>query len=551
MTVTGGVRERGEPSPADGVAASRAGGAFPFDDLAERAMRVAWLWPALLTFLFGCYELTRSELWRDELSSWSFATRPVSQLINIVHHTDATQLGYYLLLHFWIVVFGDSVVAMRLLSVLAMAGAAACVTLVGRRLADARAGLLAGLIFALVPSVSRFAQEARFYALQVLVAMLATLLLLRALDRPTPRRWVAYCVSLVLVGYVDLVALCLLAGHAGMVAMWWWRERGPGGRSGLVGRGDPGGRSGLVGRGNTATSRRQLIWFAAAAVIACAACLPIALVGLGQAGVQLEWLFRPGLSLNTFGFFGRNLFYSTAAAAALIIVAVFAWAVAWRPAAAATSIAVLPVAMVWVISQGAHSYFFPRYLLFTVAAWALLAGIAFGKLDVRLAAAVVLIFYVLGAGDQGVIREPGAHTWAEYPVNQNTDYWDFAGAARVVAQRAHPGDGIVYPGSPIRWMMIDYGVWYYLEHDLPGGRMPREVFVARTAAAAGTLYPIDCANPAVCLGRTSRVWMVNYGYLKRPYQDIPADQAAVLRAHYRVNLVRHMPSLTVFLLVRT
>jgi mannosyltransferase len=543
MTVPSGVQNRGESAPVGAIAANR-GTAFPFDDLAVRAMRVAWLWPALLTLLLGGYELTRPELWRDELSSWSFATRPVSRLIGIVHHTDATQLGYYLMLHYWIAAFGDSVVAMRMLSVLAMAGAAACVTLAGRRLVDARAGLLAGLIFALVPSVSRFAQEARFYALQVLVAMLATLLLLRALERPALRRWAGYGVCLALVGYVDLVALCLIAGHIVMAALWWWAERDPAGRPGLVGR------ENLVGRGNTAPGRALLFGFAPAVAGACAACLPIALVGLGQAGTQLEWLFRPGLSLSTFAFFGRNLFYSTAVAAALVIVAVFAWAVAWRPAAYASSIAVLPVVTVWLISQGEHSYFFPRYLLFTVAAWALLAGLALSRLDVRMAAAAVLVFFILGAGDQGVIREPGAHTWAEYPVNSNTDYWDFADAARVIAERADPGDGIAYPGSPIRWEMIDYGVRYYLLHDLPAGRMPREVFVAQTATAAGTLYPADCTHPAVCLGQTPRVWIVNAGYLKRPYLYVPADQAALLKARYHVAFIRHMPSLTVFLLVR-
>jgi mannosyltransferase len=521
MTVPSGVRDRGEPSPADATAVNR-GAAFPFGDLAARAMRVAWLWPALLTFLFGCYGLTRPELWRDELSSWSFATRPFSQLVGIVHHTDATQLGYYLLLHFWIAAFGDSVVAMRMLSVLAMAGAAACVTLIGRRLVDERAGLLAGLIFALVPSVSRFAQETRFYALQVLAAMLATLLLLRALDRPAVRRWIGYGAGLALLGYVDLVALCLIAGHLAIAALWWWRERDA-----------------------------RLAGFLPAVMAACAACLPIALVGLGQAGAQLEWLFRPGLSLNTFAFFGRNLFYSTAAAAALIIVAVFAWAVAWRPAAVASSIAILPVMALWLVSQGTHSYFFPRYLLFTVAAWALLAGLALSKLDGRITAAAVLVFFILGAGDQAVVREAGAHTWARYPLNSSTAYWDFAGAGRVIAKRERPGDGIAYPGSPIRWEMIDYGVRYYLLHDLPARRMPREVFVARTAAEAGTLYAIDCADPAACLGRTPRVWIVNAGYLKRPYQYVPSGEAAALSAGYRVTLIRHIPSLTVFLLTRT
>jgi mannosyltransferase len=87
---------------------------------------VPWVAPALLTVALGCYQIGRPELWRDELSSWSFAARPVSDLIATARNTGATQLAYYLLLHFWITAFGSSADAMRSLSVLAMAGAAAC-----------------------------------------------------------------------------------------------------------------------------------------------------------------------------------------------------------------------------------------------------------------------------------------------------------------------------------------------------------------------------------------------------------------------------------------
>jgi len=193
--------------------------------LAGSAGRVAWCWPALLTLALGWYQVGRPELWRDELASWSFATRPLSSLIATTPHTGATQLVYYVLLHVWIMAFGDSVDAMRCLSVLAMAGAASAVTLVGRRLAGIRAGLISGLVFALVPSVSRFAQEVRFYALEVLVATVATLLLLRALDRPSARRWLAYAACLALLGYVDLVALSVVAGHAGGAALHRYRDR--------------------------------------------------------------------------------------------------------------------------------------------------------------------------------------------------------------------------------------------------------------------------------------------------------------------------------------
>jgi mannosyltransferase len=521
MTMTEGVRDRADVRPAETSVGAGLNGAFPFGELASRAMGVVWLWPVLLTFVVGCYQVTRPELWRDELSSWSFASRPVPELVRIVHHSDATQLGYYLLLHFWISAFGDSVLAMRMLSVLAMSGAAACVTLVGRRLAGQRAGLLAGLVFALVPSVSRFAQEVRFYALEVLIAMLATLLLLRALEEPRPRRWAAYAASMAVLGYADLVALCLIAGHGAEVAMRWWRSR----------------------------DVRQLR-FVPAVAVACAACLPVALVGLGQAGRQLEWLARPGLSLSAFSFFGRDLFYSTSAAAALIIVGVLAWAVAWRAAAFATAIAVLPVAVVWLASQGQYSYFFPRYLLLTVGAWALLAGIALSRLDLRVTAAAVLVFGILGAGDQQAIRTLGAHNWAGYPANPNTRYWDYERAAQVIASHARPGDGVVYPGNPYRWEMIDYGVRYYLSRDLPAGRQPREVFAARTAAAAGTLYPVLCAHPASCLGHTTRMWVVGSGHLKNPFKEIPADEAAALRPYFHLTLATRLPGMTVFLLVR-
>jgi hypothetical protein len=155
--------------------------------LAGKAMRVLWLWPALLMLAVGCYQLTVPDLWRDELSSWSFASRPVPELMAVVRRSDASQLAYYLLLHYWMAAFGYSVLAMRMLSVLAMTAAAACVTLAARKLAGSgaaagRAGLLAGLAFVLIPSVSRFAQEARFYAFEVFAAMLATWLLLRALQ---------------------------------------------------------------------------------------------------------------------------------------------------------------------------------------------------------------------------------------------------------------------------------------------------------------------------------------------------------------------------------
>jgi mannosyltransferase len=519
LTVTKDAPERGSDPRGDGAWAAGA----PFGALAGRAMRVPWLWPTLLTAILGWYQLGRPELWRDELASWSFATRPLPDLITTARHADANHLAYYLLLHYWIAAFGDSPDAMRALSVLAMAGAAACVTLAGRRLASPRAGLLAGLVFALVPSVSRFAQEIRSYALEVLIGTLATLLLLRAADKPGVRRWAAYGACLAVLGYLDPVALAVVTGHAAVVAMRWWRDRD-----------------------------NRLFWFASAALAGLAAWLPLAVYSWGEEGGQVGWIVRPGLDLPAFSFFARNLFYSTSVAAAVILLAILAWVVDRRAAAFATALAVVPVAAVWLVSQGPHSFFFPRYLLVTVGAWAMLAGIGLARVDVRAAAAVVLVVAVFGAGDQQVIRSPGAHNWAYYPVGEGVTYPDYAGAAAIIARQVRTGDGIVYPAGEPGWLLIGLGVQYYLEQDLRHGALvPDQLFLAGAAVQLQHLYPVYCQQPAACLGDAPRVWVVVSGDTRSPYDDVTPAQAALLRSNYRLSFRQKVPSLTVFLLVRT
>jgi mannosyltransferase len=523
MTVTGDVAEHASAARRDTSRDGARAAGPPFRSMSDWAMRVPWLWPALLTAILGWYQLGRPELWRDELASWTLAARPVPDLVATARRVDVNHLAYYLLLHYWIAAFGDSAAAMRSLSVLAMAGAAACVTLAGRRLAGTRAGLLAGLVFALVPSVSRFAQEMRSYALEVLVATLATLMLLRALDHPAVRRWAAYGACLAVLGYLDPVALAVVTGHAAVVAMRWWQDRD-----------------------------NRLFWFVPAALAGLAAWLPLAVVSWHEESGQVGWIARPGLNLTVFSFFVRNLFYSTSVAAAFILLAILAWVVDRRPAAVATALAVVPVVAVWLVSQGAHSFFFPRYLLTTVAAWAMLAGIGLARVDGRAAAAVVLTLALFGAGDQQVIRSAGAHSWAFYPVNSGTTYPDFAGAAAIIAPAARAGDGVVYPVGPQGWQMINLGVQYYLERDLGRGALPQQLFLAGAAVQLQHLYPQFCTDPAACLGNDPRVWVVVSGDTSDLYADVPPAQAAVMRAHYRPGHRYRMSggSMTVFLLVK-
>jgi mannosyltransferase len=127
--------------------------------------------------------------------------------MKLLGNVDAVVAPYYLVLRLWIDCFGDSETSLRLPSALAMAATAALVAVLGRRLFDTGVGLTAGLIFAGLPSVTRYGQEARPYAFAVGFATLATLLLLRAMERPTWRRWIWYGGGLILAGLVHIVTL--------------------------------------------------------------------------------------------------------------------------------------------------------------------------------------------------------------------------------------------------------------------------------------------------------------------------------------------------------
>ena len=94
---------------------------------------------------------------------------------------DAVHGLYYLLMHGWMAV-GTSPAVMRIPSVIAMVVAVALTVIIGRRLTGSGwAGLFAGLIVALTPTISYYAQTARSYALVFACVVGSTLALLHAL----------------------------------------------------------------------------------------------------------------------------------------------------------------------------------------------------------------------------------------------------------------------------------------------------------------------------------------------------------------------------------
>lgn len=465
-----------------------------------RADAVAVAAPAVLTLLVGGIQLGRAPLWRDELATWSAATRPLRDLWRMLGTIDAVSGPYYAFMHGWIAVFGDSAVSLRLPSLLAMAGAAALTARLGTRLFGPRTGLVAGLLFAVVPSTSRYGQEARGYAFATLFAVLATLLLVGAADRP--RRFAAYGLALVGVGLSNLVALLLVLGHA------------------------------------AAPRRRTLLPWAAAVAGAGVALSPLVLLGRGQRGVQLDWVARPGVDdlLNLPG----SVLQAAAVGGALLVLAALGWAASWGSRwSRVLALSVLLPAAVLFLGGRLGPLWVPRYLVFCVPFACLLAAVALRRLRLPAAVTIVVLVAALGAPAQAALRD--THEW---PRSAPVDY---PAAVAVIRAGQQPGDGIVYePRSG--WKMLDVAVAREL-----GPSAPRDVLVASTATARGELRPTECADPAACLSRAAapRIWLLTMGDDPDPLATVPGAKGAALRSAYTTQQVWHEPGITVALLVRT
>jgi mannosyltransferase len=122
-------------------------------------------------------------LWGDEAASVMSAERPLATLWPVLARVDAVHGVYYVLLHFWIDVFGSTAFSVRFPSALAIGFATAGMVLLAHRLGGLRLGVVAGLVFMIIPRTTYMGAEARSYALSAAVAVWLTLLVVVLIHR--------------------------------------------------------------------------------------------------------------------------------------------------------------------------------------------------------------------------------------------------------------------------------------------------------------------------------------------------------------------------------
>jgi mannosyltransferase len=175
--------------------------------------------------------LGHSSYWLDEAFSVRLAQEPWPVFVRTIRTTEANMALYYLALRAWLPL-GDRETTVRLLSCIAGTLTVPALYAVGTRLFGRTTGLTAALLLAADAGRLWASQEARSYALVMLLSIVSWWTLLRAADArpggPAWRAWSLYVLVTALAVYAHFYAALVLLAQAA-VALWLpVRTDGPG-----------------------------------------------------------------------------------------------------------------------------------------------------------------------------------------------------------------------------------------------------------------------------------------------------------------------------------
>ena len=467
--------------------------------------------PPLVTLVVCLWGIGDSSYWRDEAASMVAVDRSFGQLLRLLGHTDVEHGVYYAMLWPIVHLAGTGELATRLPSALAMTATAAFVTAIGMRLASLAVGLAAGLVFAILPSTTVFAQNARPDATSVAFATAATYLLVRALQaRQSRRRWlVGYAVCMAVLGWVNVLALFLVAAHAVTVALAALREEDR-----------PAGRRLAAG------------WLAAAAAAFVAASPVIALSFSQRAAVS--WIGPPTFHMLRFlptliSPLPNGRAYD--APFALGVVACIGLGLLVSAAGGRVRLAqrwpagLLAVSLPWLFAPGValiivsfvKPLYFTRYVLFCVPALSLLAGAGIVAMGIIAGPAVILVLALLGLPSQEAARASAGH-------GENIRRAD-----KIVAAWARPGDAVVFYNPSEESLVAAYPY---------GFAQLNNIGQAKTPVQSETLTGVP-ASVAVIRHRAAgvrRVWLIDFKHQAPLYNDINRLGFVLVRHWYSGDL---------------
>lgn len=166
----------------------------------------------LTVFFLYAHTLGKQSLWFDEALSVSIAAKPLPQLLHTLIYEDVHPPLYFLLLHGWIKLAGNSEWAVRMPSMLAAVVMVPLAFAVVREIFNQEqsmiwaAGTLAASLVGFSPFIAYYAQETRMYSLTATFALATTWAFLKAMRTGMIRWWLIFSASMTMGLYTHYFA---------------------------------------------------------------------------------------------------------------------------------------------------------------------------------------------------------------------------------------------------------------------------------------------------------------------------------------------------------
>jgi len=169
----------------------------------------------LLIVLLGAalriYNLSGESVWFDEAVTSQVSELGIGDLIGwMINENDNNPPLYYILMHFWVSLFGDSEFSLRLPSAIVGTFSVLMLYLVGKWVFDRTTALIASLILAVSVFHIEYSQEARSYSLLAFLTLCSFYFFLKTLSGSKTLYIVAYIISSVLLLYSHFYGVFIL-----------------------------------------------------------------------------------------------------------------------------------------------------------------------------------------------------------------------------------------------------------------------------------------------------------------------------------------------------
>jgi mannosyltransferase len=163
----------------------------------------------LLGTVLSFYDIGAESLWTDEAASLHESQMSIQQAASSNNQPPL----YFLLLRFWISVFGESEIALRSLSALFGIAFIFVIFLTGKALFNHKVGLIAAFISSFSCYRIYESQEVRGYALLLLLSLLSYLFLIKFLQENSRKYYFPYIFCSLLMIYAHLFGLLIIASE--------------------------------------------------------------------------------------------------------------------------------------------------------------------------------------------------------------------------------------------------------------------------------------------------------------------------------------------------